>query len=84
MKCDFYHDLQEQSIYTAGDFQMQYILACQLKDFLIEQTQLIDMHVNNYLKSDLFVCLYERNEYIHVIGLWEAQGGASGAAMEHI
>lgn len=48
---------------------MQYILACQLKDFLIEQTQLIDMHVNNYLKSDLFVCLYERNEYIHVIGL---------------
>ncbi len=56
MECDFYHDLQEQSIYTAGELQMQYIWACQLKDFHIEQTQLIDMHVNNHLKGDLFVC----------------------------
>jgi len=54
-ECDFYHDLQGQSIYTAGDFQMQYILACQLKHFLIEQKQLIDMLVNNHLKGDLFV-----------------------------
>lgn len=34
---------------------MQYILARQLKYFLNEQTQLIDMHVNNHLKRDLFV-----------------------------
>ncbi len=68
MECDFYHDLQEQSIYTAGDLQMQYILACQLKDFLIEQTQLIDMHVNNHLKSDLFVCMNAMNTSMWLAG----------------
>lgn len=68
MECNFYNDLQEQSIFTAGDFQMQYILACQLKVFLIEQTQLIDMHVNNHLKGDLFVCMNLMNTSMWLAG----------------
>lgn len=58
---------------------MQYILARQLKYFLNEQTQLIDMHVNNHLKRDLFVYMT-----VMITHTWLAGEKCKAGQVEHI